>query len=98
MLRGLGDHPLVGNLDLTGLLAGIELVKDKEAGERFPADMNMGTRVADISKRHGLLHRYAGNRIAFAPAYIISEDEIGEIGVRLRKSLDEVNDELSGTL
>lgn len=97
MLRGLGDHPLVGNLDLTGLMAGIELVKDKESGELFPADMNMGTRVADISKRHGLLHRYAGNRIAFAPAYIISEDEIGEIGVRLRKSLDEVNDELRRT-
>jgi 4-aminobutyrate--pyruvate transaminase len=96
MLHGIQDHPLVGTLDITGLLAGIELVKDKDSGEAFPTDMNMGTKVADISQRHGLLHRYAGNRISFAPAYIISEDEIGEIGVRLRKSLDEVHGELSG--
>lgn len=95
MLQGICDHPLVGDLDLTGLMAGLELVKDKEHGEKFPANMNMGTKVADTSQRHGLLHRYAGNRISFAPAYIISEDEIGEIGVRLVKSLDEVHAEVS---
>lgn len=94
MLQGICDHPLVGDLDLTGLIAGLELVKDKERGEKFPANMNMGTKVADKSRRHGLLHRYAGNRISFAPAYITSEDEIGEIGVRLIKSLDEVHAEL----
>ena len=96
MLHEISDHPLVGNLDLTGLLAGIELVKDKGTGEAFPASLNMGSRVAQASQRHNLLHRHAGNRIAFAPAYIISEDEIGEIGVRLRKSLDEVHGEVSG--
>lgn len=96
MLHEVCDHPLVGDLDLTGLMAGIELVKDKETGEAFPANMKMGTKVADVSQRHGLLHRYAGNRISFAPAYIISEDEIGEIGVRLRKSLDEVHSQVCG--
>ena len=96
MLDGIRDHPLVGDVDMTGLIAGIELVKDKGAGEQFPACMNAGVRVAEASRRHGLLHRYAGNRIAFAPAYIISQDEIGEIGVRLRKSLDEVHGELCG--
>jgi len=94
MLHGISDHPLVGALDVTGLLAGIELVKNRETGELFPADMNMGVKVSDASQRHGLLHRYAGNRIAFAPAYIISEDEISEIGVRLRKSLDEIHAEV----
>lgn len=93
MLNEISGHPLVGNVDLTGLLAGIELVKNKQTGEPFPADMTIGAKVADASRRHGLLHRHAGNRIAFAPAYIISEDEIGEIGIRLRKSLDEVHAE-----
>lgn len=96
MLDGISDHPLVGNIDLTGLMAGIELMKDKDSGEAFPVNMNMGCMVSETSQRHHLLHRYAGNRIAFAPAYIISEDEIGEIGVRLRKSLDEVHGEVSG--
>ncbi len=96
MLHGISDHPLVGNIDLTGLMAGIELMKDKDSGEAFPVNMNMGSTVSETSQRHQLLHRYAGNRIAFAPAYIISEDEIGEIGVRLRKSLDEVHAEVSG--
>ena len=96
MLEGICSHPLVGDLAMTGLIAGIELVKDKGSGELFPAGMNVGVKVAEASRRRGLLHRYAGNRIAFAPAYIISQDEIGEIGVRLRKSLDEVHAELCG--
>ena len=85
------DHPLVGKIDVTGLMAGIELVKDKDSGEVYPAETKIATRIGDASQRHGLLHRAMGNRIAFAPAYVISEEEIGEIGVRLGKALDEVH-------
>lgn len=94
VLEGMSDHPMVGNVDVVGLLAGIELVQDKETREAFPAEANIATRVADTSQKHGLLHRYAGNRIAFAPAYITSEEEMHEIGVRLRRSLDEVHAQL----
>ncbi|MDH3580102.1 MAG: aminotransferase [Hyphomicrobiales bacterium] len=95
MLEGLRDHPMVGNIDIVGLLAGIELVKDRETKEPYAAELNIGTQVADASQRHGLLHRYAGNRIAFAPAYVTSEDEIAEVGLRLKKALDEVYTQIS---
>lgn len=95
-LETVADHPMVGSIDRAGLMAGIELVRDRERREHFAEDTRISQRVADTSQRHGLVHRFAGNRIAFAPAYVMSEDEIAQIGVRLRKSLDEVWAEVSG--
>jgi putrescine aminotransferase len=44
--------------------------------------------------RHGLILRLIGDRVVFAPPLVIEEDDIGEIGVRLRRALDEVANEL----
>ncbi len=89
-LAAFAGHPLVGTIDTIGLMAGIELVKDKDSREPFAPEEKIAARVGDASQRHGLIHRAMGNRIAFAPAYVISEEEIGEIGIRLGKALDEV--------
>lgn len=93
-LKTVADHPMVAAIDRAGFMAGIELVRDREAREHFPDDAKIALKVAEASQRHGLVHRFAGNRIAFAPAYVMNDEEIGEIGVRLRKSLDEVWAEL----
>lgn len=93
-LAQVADHPLVGRIDSTGFMAGIELVKDRETGAAFAPDVKIATLVADASQRHGLIHRGMGNRIAFAPAYVMRDEEIAEIGLRLRKGLDDVAREL----
>ncbi|MEM8743059.1 MAG: aminotransferase [Pseudomonadota bacterium] len=85
------DHPMVGHIDRTGMMAGMELVADKETGEAFAGDLKVPARVEKAAREHGLIIKSIGSRIAFAPAYVISEDEIGEFGVRLGKALDAVH-------
>lgn len=89
-LRPLADHPMVGSLDVVGFMAGLELVRDKGGKHLFDAKDGIGVRVSDASCRHGLIHRGMGNRIAVAPAYVMGEAEIGEVGRRLKLALDDV--------
>ena len=96
-LLPLEAHPLVGAVDVIGFMAGLELVKDKARRESFPKEIAIGPRVADASQRHGLIHRGMGQRIAFAPAYVMGEDEIAEMGRRLERSLDDVHREVAST-
>lgn len=95
-LRPLVDHPMVGSLDVVGFMAGIELVRNKDEKHLFDAKDGIGVRVADASRRHGLIHRGMGNRVAVAPAYVMGEDEIGEVGSRLALALDDVWGEVLG--
>jgi 4-aminobutyrate--pyruvate transaminase len=84
------DHPLVGDVSQVGLLAGIELVCDKATGKLFGPEVGIGARVVAASQRHGLIHRGMGDRVAFAPPFIINEVEIQSIGKRFIQALDDV--------
>ena len=84
------DHPLVGDISQVGLLAGIELVCDKATRKLFGPEVGIGARVVAASQRHGLIHRGMGDRVAFAPPFIIKETEIQNIGNRFIQALDDV--------
>ena len=88
------DHPMVGHIDRTGMMAGMELVADKDAGTAFADDLKVPARVEKAAWQHGLIIKSIGSRIAFSPAFVISEDEIGEFGLRLGKALDAVHAEV----
>jgi len=60
-----------------------------------PAWLKVGSRVDAAAMRHGLILRLIGDRVVFAPPLVIEEDEIGEIGERLRRALDEVASDLT---
>ena len=93
-MRALRDHPLVGDFTGVGLIGGLELVKDKATRENYPASAGLGARLDAHARRNGLILRIVGNRIAFSPPLIITEDEIGELGARLRRTLDDTYAEL----
>jgi 4-aminobutyrate--pyruvate transaminase len=96
ILRALSDHPMVAHIDVTGFMAGIELVADKEAVNSASEQINVAPKVEAAARQCGLILKNIGKRIVFAPAYVITDAELEEIGVRLRKSLDEVHAEISG--
>lgn len=90
-LKTLVDHPLVGEVRNSGLLAGIEIVADKATKEKFAPEVLIGKRIATASKELGLLMRcFDDGIIGLAPALTISATEIDVLVARLRATLDEV--------
>ena len=77
-------------MSCVGLVCGIELVRDKASRQPFDAAVNISARVGQASKAHGLIHRAMPGRVAFAPAMIVNEEEIAEIGTRFGRALDDV--------
>jgi len=94
-LGRLTAHPLVAELRGTGLIFGMELMRDRDKRIPFDAALGVGARVDAAARRHGLILRVVGDRLVFAPPLIIEAHEIEEIGARLKRALDDVADELT---
>jgi 4-aminobutyrate--pyruvate transaminase len=80
---------LIGEFRGIGLIGALEVVKDKETREMFPADVGVMDILAGNAKKHGLILRLVGNRIAFSPPLIITEGEVREMARRMRSALDD---------
>jgi 4-aminobutyrate--pyruvate transaminase len=94
-LRRLATHPLVGEVRGLGLLAGVELVRDKNTHEPFAKTQKIGAICAALCEKHGLMLRAIGDTLALCPPLVISETEIEELLARLRLALDETAATLS---
>jgi len=95
-LRGLLDHPLVGDVRGVGLLAGVELVADKATRAPFEKSLGVGPLCAQLCEERGLILRAIGDTLALCPPLVISEAEIDELLVRLKAALDETARRIGG--
>jgi len=89
-LRMLLDHPLVGEARGVGLVAALELVKDKSSRALHDPDLRVAVRVREACFEKGLIIRAARNCMMMAPPLVISEAEVDEFMAILREALDEV--------
>ncbi|MGE0717951.1 MAG: aminotransferase [Alphaproteobacteria bacterium] len=89
LLDALEAHPLVGDFRGCGLIGGMEIVKDKATREMFPAEIGLTGKLDANARKHGLILRMVGNRIAFSPPLIITAAEVEEMVRRLRAALDD---------
>ena len=88
-LRGLADHPLVGEASGVGLLGGIELVADKKTKASFEVSKAAALTIAKFAEEEGLIVRpLMGDRIAICPPLVIKTEEIEELFARLTRALD----------
>ncbi len=87
-LRRFLDHPLVGEVRGVGLIAGMELVKDKKTKQAFDPKAMVGTQLMKFAQGQGLIVRAMVDTIAFTPPMIISEEEIDLMLARLGEALD----------
>ena len=88
-LRKFADHHLVGEVRGLGLVAGIELVRDKDTKAPFDANQGVGLYFQARSEEEGLIIRPIGDTIAICPPLITVEDEIDEILGCLKRALDD---------
>jgi 4-aminobutyrate--pyruvate transaminase len=88
-LRRFVDHPLVGEVRGVGLLAGIELVKDKAARASFDPKDGVGPLFQARAQEHGLIVRAMVDTVALCPPLVITAEEIDEMLRRFGRALDD---------
>jgi adenosylmethionine-8-amino-7-oxononanoate aminotransferase len=71
------DH--VGDVRNKGLIAGIELVKDKSTKEPYPWEEKMGWRVCYYAREHGIIIRPLGNVVVIMPPLSISIENLEQL-------------------
>ncbi|HAK88179.1 MAG: adenosylmethionine--8-amino-7-oxononanoate transaminase [Nitrospirae bacterium GWB2_47_37] len=86
-LKEIADLPIVGNVRNKGLIAGIELVKDKPSKEPFPWEKKMGWNVAYKAREGGVLIRPLGNVIVVMPPLSISIENLKRLMDVIKKAI-----------
>ncbi|MGP1615215.1 MAG: aspartate aminotransferase family protein [Pollutimonas bauzanensis] len=95
-LRELAGHPLVGEVRGMGLIAGVELVADKESRRPFDPLGATGAAIYERAQENGLIVRGIQDTIAFCPPLIITPDQVADMVALFRKTLDEVHASMPG--
>lgn len=75
-LAPLREHPQVADVRQTGMIAAVELVRDKATRTPYPSEERRGLRVYLHGLEHGALLRPLGNVVYFMPPYVVSTEEL----------------------
>jgi len=87
-LRQLESHPLVGEIRGVGLVAAIEMVKDKANRGLFDPTGEAGTICRNHCLNNGLIMRATGDSMLISPPLIITKKQIDELVEKAGKCLD----------
>ncbi len=72
-------HPNVGDVRQKGLMAGVELVRDRLSKEPFEVGERVGWRVSMEARKRGVIVRPLGDVLVFMPPLAISEEDIRKL-------------------
>jgi 4-aminobutyrate--pyruvate transaminase len=95
-LREFADHPLVGEVRGIGLMAGVELVRDKETRAAFDPALAVGLACSRFALERGLVTRNLGDTMSFSPPLITGRSDIDEIVTIFADALDRTLDWTKG--
>ncbi|MCY4190500.1 MAG: aminotransferase class III-fold pyridoxal phosphate-dependent enzyme, partial [Rhodospirillaceae bacterium] len=88
-VRQFDDSDLIGEVRGTGLIAGVELVKDKADRARFEKSGVVGTEFRKNAEKHGLIVRNIVDAIALCPPLIIDDNGIDDLADRFEAALED---------
>ncbi|HZS32612.1 MAG TPA: aminotransferase [Methylomirabilota bacterium] len=93
----IGAHPLVGEVRGLGLIAGVELVADRQTRQPFDAALKVAQRVSAHCLEHGLIVRAlpVGHVVALSPPLCITRPEIDRVVEGLERAVRAVADDLA---
>ncbi|PPA00362.1 aspartate aminotransferase family protein, partial [Pseudomonas sp. MWU12-2312b] len=83
-----GNHPLVGDIQGTGMVAALQLAEDKTSRKRFANENDIAWRCRTIGFEEGVIIRSTLGRMIMAPALIASREEIDELVGKTLKAVD----------
>jgi putrescine aminotransferase len=91
-LRTLEDHSIVGQVRSKGLVAAVELVKDKGSCERLAPDSAGAVYTRDRAIEQGLMVRQTGDAMIMSPPFVTTKVEIDALISKLAAALDKTAD------
>lgn len=94
----LGQHPYVGDIRGRGLFRGVELVANRETKDPFDPALKINVKIKKAAFARGLMaypmggtiDGVCGDHVLFAPAFIVTEDDIARIVDLFAGALDDV--------
>ncbi|WP_261526942.1 aminotransferase class III-fold pyridoxal phosphate-dependent enzyme, partial [Burkholderia multivorans] len=86
--EALADHPIVGEIAGAGLVAGVQLARDRERRVRFDAAIDVGTICRDFCFSGNLIMRATGDRMLLSPPLVIRDDEIDALVDSAKRAFD----------
>jgi len=92
--KALGEHPLVGEARIVGMVGALELVPDKSSREFFPDRGRVGQLCRDKALNNGLILRATYDAMLLSPPLVISRAQVDELAEKTWRSLDETAREL----
>ncbi|MBI3622324.1 MAG: adenosylmethionine--8-amino-7-oxononanoate transaminase [Nitrospirae bacterium] len=90
-LRQIASLPHVGQIRQCGLMAGIELVRNREKKSPYPAGRRTGYRVCREARRRGLLLRPLGDVIVLMPPLATSRSVIRRMAEIVGRSIARIS-------
>ncbi|MBI4640828.1 MAG: aspartate aminotransferase family protein [Candidatus Tectomicrobia bacterium] len=98
LLEGLKNletkYPIVGEVGGIGLLARMELVKDRGTKEAFPREAGVGDKITERLDEKGVLLRSFGETVSLSPPLVITKEQIDKIVDALDYALSTIMEEL----
>lgn len=91
----LSDLRLVGEIRGDGLIAGIELVEDRETRAPFHPQKRVGFMVERQCRAHGVMIRNMGDALAVCPPFIIEPEEINALTAGIANAIRDTISALS---
>lgn len=87
--RQFEDHPIVIQARGVGFFGALELGIDRRSKQRFQPEGKAGEICRDRCFENGIVMRAVGDTMMLAPPFVMTNDDIDEMVVRIRRALDE---------
>ena len=92
-LARIARHPHVGDVRQRGLIAGIELVRNRQEKQPYPWAEKRGQRVCDHARAEGVWLRPLGNVVVIMPPLAIKLDELDKICGAVERGIEKATEE-----
>lgn len=83
-----GDHPLVGEIQGTGLVAALQFTQDKATRQRFANECDLTWQCRTYGFDEGVIIRSTLGRMITAPALVATHTELDELVEKTRRAVD----------
>ncbi len=88
-LARLADNPHVGDVRQRGMIAGVELVRDKTTRESYPYGLQVGAHVCLHARQYGVILRPLADTIVILPPLAISLPNLEHLLLTIERCIDE---------